>query len=48
MGACSLPDALVITPEQYIEMQADNILHGLCVRPGATPCRSPNTSSTPV
>ena len=45
IGAC-VPDALGMTPEQYIEMQADNILHGLCVRPGATP-PSPS-SSTPV
>ncbi|MDH4416887.1 TetR family transcriptional regulator [Acidovorax sp. HMWF029] len=35
IGAC-VPDALGMTPEQYIEMQADNILHGLCVRPDAS------------
>lgn len=45
IGAC-VPDALGMTPEQYIEMQADNILHGLCVRPGAN-APSPS-SSTPV
>ncbi len=45
VGAC-VPDALGMTPEQYIEMQADNILLGLCVRPdGAAPSPS---SSTPV
>ena len=45
IGAC-VPDALGMTPEQYIEMQADNILHGLCVRPGAN---APSPSfSTPV
>lgn len=45
VGAC-VPDALGMTPEQYIEMQADNILHGLCVRPGTTPPAP--SSSTPV
>jgi len=30
-----------MTPEQYIETQADNILHGLCVRP-----EEPATSGT--
>lgn len=45
IGAC-VPDALGMTPEQYIEMQADNILHGLCVRPDTTPPAP--SSSTPV
>ena len=35
LGAC-VPDSLEMTPEQYIETQADNILHGLCVRPEAS------------
>lgn len=34
VGAC-VPDAQELTPEQYIETQIDNILHGLCVRPEA-------------
>lgn len=42
IGAC-VPDALGMTPEQYIEIQADNILHGLCVRPDAPP--SPPSST---
>ncbi len=45
IGAC-VPDALGMTPEQYIEMQADNILQGLCVRPDTTPPAP--SSSTPV
>ena len=45
IGAC-VPDALGMTPEQYIEMQADNILHGLCVRPDTAPPAP--SSSTPV
>jgi AcrR family transcriptional regulator len=39
MGAC-VPDALGLEPEKYIAMQADNILHGLVVRP-------PSPSSPP-
>ena len=35
LGAC-VPDSMEMTPEQYIETQADNILHGLCVRPEAS------------
>eukprot|EP01030_Chromulinospumella_sphaerica_P000237 gene237-239_t len=30
LGAC-VPDSMEMTPEQYIETQADNILHGLCL-----------------
>jgi len=40
VGAC-VPDALGLTPELYIETQIDNILHGLCVRPEATPTSPP-------
>lgn len=47
IGAC-VPDALGMTPEQYIEIQADNILHGLCVRPGTTLPSPSSTSSTPL
>lgn len=51
MGPCSLPDES-FSPEEYLRTQVDNMLHGLCVRPGpaATPssaacCPPPSTSS---
>ncbi|CAN7420162.1 MAG: TetR/AcrR family transcriptional regulator [Acidovorax sp.] len=47
VGAC-VPDALGMTPEQYIDMQADNILQGLCVRPDATSPSPSSSPSTPV
>jgi AcrR family transcriptional regulator len=51
MGPCSLPDES-FSPEEYLRAQVDNMLHGLCVRPGpaampssAACCPPPSTSS---
>ncbi|WP_298208842.1 TetR/AcrR family transcriptional regulator [Acidovorax sp.] len=40
IGAC-MPDALDVTPEQYIAAQVDNILHGLCIRSDTPPSPPP-------
>lgn len=41
IGAC-VPECDGMTPERYIQTQADNLLLGLQVRPGGGPASSPN------
>jgi hypothetical protein len=46
MGACVPFARRSLHPEQYIRTQIDNLLHGLCVRPAASPPPPSQTHET--
>lgn len=46
LGAC-VPDDLGLTPERYLDIQVDNLLHGLRIRPGPS-ARPPSPPPSPA
>lgn len=43
MGVCH-PDAPEFSPERYLELQMDNLLHGLCIRPPSATTATPEST----